>query len=393
MRSPYLLRKSNSTSDYQEERSRHSARELSSTTRSAYENSPLFQRNVNIQRSLSNASVRNVELTKSASSRCFNNNEDRLSSKEKFNRAGSDTSSDPGENEAAAATVPPVISSGIKLNRAFSIRRARLGCESDTTPNTTPEERRRGRAQPEIKSAPSSARQASHHRGRTSSVGASSKEISKSAESSKAKKTSSISRTDAGRFSMRAPKTSHVGNIFANFHIYKIKYKIICFQASPTAAARPNQRAASKDHKKSTRSNSTLTSKEVEFQNWKRRKSYDPMKAAAEGKKKADGSKKHHSIENGCSSRENSVLRSASFHGTRGTLSLADDWSDNELEFTHKNVQAPPPCSPQLVNFFAILLTAIVISIENKNTAYYYNDPREATATWRLVLIYGQLAM
>lgn len=34
------------------------------------------------------------------------------------------------------------------------------------------------------------------------------------------------------------------------------------------------------------RSNSTLSSREVEFQNWKRRKSYDPMKAAAEGKKK-----------------------------------------------------------------------------------------------------------
>lgn len=35
-----------------------------------------------------------------------------------------------------------------------------------------------------------------------------------------------------------------------------------------------------------SRSNSTLSSKEAEFQNWKRRKNYDPMKAAAEGKKK-----------------------------------------------------------------------------------------------------------
>jgi ribosomal protein S21 len=32
--------------------------------------------------------------------------------------------------------------------------------------------------------------------------------------------------------------------------------------------------------------NSTLSSKEAEFQNWKRRKNYDPMKAVAEGKKK-----------------------------------------------------------------------------------------------------------
>lgn len=40
------------------------------------------------------------------------------------------------------------------------------------------------------------------------------------------------------------------------------------------------------------RSNSSLTSREVEFQNWKRRKSYDPMKAAAEGKRKAELAKK-----------------------------------------------------------------------------------------------------
>lgn len=41
-----------------------------------------------------------------------------------------------------------------------------------------------------------------------------------------------------------------------------------------------------------TRSNSSLSSREVEFQNWKRRKSYDPMKAAAEGKRKAELAKK-----------------------------------------------------------------------------------------------------
>lgn len=35
-----------------------------------------------------------------------------------------------------------------------------------------------------------------------------------------------------------------------------------------------------------SRSNSTLSSKEAEFANWRRRKTYDPMKAAAEGKKK-----------------------------------------------------------------------------------------------------------
>lgn len=35
-----------------------------------------------------------------------------------------------------------------------------------------------------------------------------------------------------------------------------------------------------------SRSNSTLTSKEVEMANWRRRKGYDPLKAAAEARKK-----------------------------------------------------------------------------------------------------------
>jgi hypothetical protein len=70
-----------------------------------------------------------------------------------------------------------------------------------------------------------------------------------------------FSRTDSGRFSMRTNKP-------------------------PTTGA---PKAAKKDgsgKKSSGRSNSSLSSREKEFQNWKRRKSYDPMKAAAEGKKK-----------------------------------------------------------------------------------------------------------
>lgn len=44
------------------------------------------------------------------------------------------------------------------------------------------------------------------------------------------------------------------------------------------------------------RSNSSLSSREVEFQNWKRRKSYDPMKAAAEGKRKAEMARRQNSL-------------------------------------------------------------------------------------------------
>lgn len=47
---------------------------------------------------------------------------------------------------------------------------------------------------------------------------------------------------------------------------------------------------ANKKNTPGNRSNSTLTAKEVELANWKRRKNYDPMKAAAEGKK---GNKKN----------------------------------------------------------------------------------------------------
>ncbi len=35
-----------------------------------------------------------------------------------------------------------------------------------------------------------------------------------------------------------------------------------------------------------SRCNSSLSAQEIEFQNWKRRKSYDPLKAAAEDRKK-----------------------------------------------------------------------------------------------------------
>ncbi|XP_050451114.1 uncharacterized protein LOC126851319 [Cataglyphis hispanica] len=318
--SPYMLRKSNSTTNYHE-RISYFDKDISIKTSNMLQNSPELQRHLNIHRSSSNASIRNIRSQNFISRRSsFNSNDiDRISSRGKF-AVASDSSSETGEQQRKSPLTP--ISSGIKLNRAFSIRRARLNCESDTTPNTTPEERRR-RAQSEVKTAASVNKQQSYHRSRTSSVGAHNKESSKKAEPTKFR-TPSMSRTDTGRFSMRAPKPTH--------HLPN--------------SQKTNQKP-SKDHKKSGRSNSTLTSKEVEFQNWKRRKSYDPMKAAAEGRKKLmDNTKKHHSTEDGSGNHDNSVLRSASFHGTGGALSLANDWSDNELDY--EDNQVPPPSSPQL---------------------------------------------
>ncbi|XP_014474645.1 PREDICTED: uncharacterized protein LOC106744405 [Dinoponera quadriceps] len=319
--SPYMLRKSNSTTNYHEGSS-YFDKDASIKAPNVLRNSPEFHLHLNIQRSSSNASIRNMKSQNMVSRRSsFNSSDvDRISSRGKF-LVASDSSSEAGEQQRKSPLTP--ISSGIKLNRAFSIRRARLNCESDTTPNTTPEERRR-RAQSEVKTSAPMNKQQSYHRSRTSSVGAHSKELKKS-EPTKYR-TPSISRTDTGRFSMRASKPTH----------------------HPPSSQKTNQKP-SKDHKKSGRSNSTLTSKEVEFQNWKRRKSYDPMKAAAEGRKKLiDSTKKHHSTEDGSGNHDNSVLRSASFHGTGGALSLANDWSDNEFHDSYHNNQVPPPSSPQL---------------------------------------------
>jgi hypothetical protein len=69
------------------------------------------------------------------------------------------------------------------------------------------------------------------------------------------------------------------------------------------------------------RSNSTLSSREVEFQNWKRRKSYDPMKAAAEGKKKEAAKKTTMS-----SSMTQSSIMPSDMSSSRYTSSILLSW-------------------------------------------------------------------
>lgn len=111
--------------------------------------------------------------------------------------------------------------------------------------------------------------------------------------------------------------------------------------------------------KSGPRSNSTLSSREVEFQNWKRRKSYDPMKAAAEGKKKAEMARKQNQNVMTQSYNENqdcdsspshssSVHRSQSFHGTAALEQLISSEEEEDLTLSGEDEEgfSPPTPSP-----------------------------------------------
>lgn len=126
----------------------------------------------------------------------------------------------------------------------------------------------------------------------------------------------SFTRTDCGRYSMRSIKTNQTG--------------------SPLLTNQ-NKVDIMKKKGSSGRSNSTLSSREVEFQNWKRRKSYDPMKAAAEGKKKEAAKKQLQTTSTQAKSSGNPVLRSASFHGTRQLAVPSSSEEDDDGEEEDEN--------------------------------------------------------
>lgn len=120
--SPYMLRKSNSATNYHEGGSVPN-KEISISS-GIPRNCLELQRQLNIQRSSSNASIGNLKsqaiLSRHSS---FNSSDmDRISTRNRF-LVASDSSSETGEQQSKSPIHP--ISSGIKLNRAFSIRRAR----------------------------------------------------------------------------------------------------------------------------------------------------------------------------------------------------------------------------------------------------------------------------
>lgn len=138
-----------------------------------------------------------------------------------------------------------------------------------------------------------------------------------------------MSRTDSGRFSMRVGK-------------------------GPIVQKSPKDIATAK--KSGGRSNSSLTSREVDFQNWKRRKSYDPIKAAAEGKRKEmekrqgvmtqSYNEKNHTYDCDSSpSHSSSVHRSQSFHGTAAMEQFISSEED-DMTLSADEGFSPPTPSP-----------------------------------------------
>ncbi|CAH0547800.1 unnamed protein product [Brassicogethes aeneus] len=244
-----------------------------------------------------------------------------------------------------------------RCNRAFGLRRARADAESSTPEARRklpqPEARHPERAISMDRKPVKTEVQSRYLMGVSKRASPSpAKEVPKSVAvklaggTPQAKKAQqAFARTDSGRFSMRgSPK--------------------------PPASA---QKSLKKDNtgKKcgGTRSNSSLSSREVEFQNWKRRKSYDPMKAAAEGKRKQEMAKQRVTMTQPCGmangvmtqsyteanhsqdsspSHSSSVHRSQSFHGTAalGQLISSEEEEEDLTLSPDEGGLSPPTPSP-----------------------------------------------
>ncbi|XP_069187269.1 dentin sialophosphoprotein isoform X13 [Procambarus clarkii] len=179
----------------------------------------------------------------------------------------------------------------------------------------------------------------SHQGGQTSRGGSHSQATTPKSSSN------DFSRGDGGRFSLRLPHSASTTAVSKSPSRTNVRKEL----ASGTRRGAP-------------RSNSTLSAKEVDFQNWKRRKNYDPMKAAAEGRKKVD--KKSDKLPQGNTisssdrspSPPGSLLRSASFHGTEG-MGVGGRWprrpnhlytseDDGPYSLEEEQAHPVPHCSP-----------------------------------------------
>ncbi|XP_068248078.1 nucleolar protein dao-5-like isoform X2 [Palaemon carinicauda] len=230
----------------------------------------------------------------------------------------------------------------LKFNRAFSLRRARLGCDESTpSKSSIPVEKKKLAQSPSVGNIPGSRKPLTSSKSHQSPRGDGQSQTSASKSGS-----NDFSRGDGGRFSLRLARSGSTNTVSKSPSHSSVRKEL----------SNGLRRAA-------PRSNSTLSAKEVDFQNWKRRKNYDPMKAAAEGRKKIvekkneknSQSSSHNSSTVRSPSPPGSLLRSASFHGTEG-MGMSGRWprKNNHLNTSEddgpysleEEPQLVPHCSP-----------------------------------------------
>ncbi|RZC42252.1 GPI-anchored adhesin-like protein PGA55 [Asbolus verrucosus] len=308
-------------------------------------NSPSLTRSTSIQRSASTANIKpNFVQVRRSSGSSDHQKIDR-------NQFGDTESSSEEDFEKSLAKKKDLSNlTNTRYNRAFSLRRARLD-EPAVPPKcpNTPEMRRK--FQPEhirteraismdrkpVKTNEVQSRYMLNVTKKAPVVGKVEpiKHVPKVASTTN--KNASIkpqvfSRTDSGRFSMRTNKP-------------------------PTTGAQKTAKKDGSGKKSSGRSNSSLSSREKEFQNWKRRKSYDPMKAAAEGKRKEMAKRQNIMTQSYTEANQNqdcdsspshssSVHRSQSFHGTAALEQLISSEEEEDLTLSADEGFSPPTPSP-----------------------------------------------
>nr|CAH0107254.1 unnamed protein product [Daphnia galeata] len=186
----------------------------------------------------------------------------------------------------------------VRYNRALSLRRGRLGLDveqgSSAVGSSAPnKEHRRPNDSPSRGSSPQVPVASTAPLARKLSSISTNSQMSaastNSARGSAPPNSNSFSRNDGGRFSLRlGSKTEKMAtpgpSNYKPAKVSKSQSGHLPSQSQQVVASPPQPPHVTGARK--SRSNSTLSSKEAEFQNWKRRKNYDPMKAAAEGKKK-----------------------------------------------------------------------------------------------------------
>nr|XP_023014039.1 uncharacterized protein LOC111503850 [Leptinotarsa decemlineata] len=314
-------------------------------------NSPNLTRNTAIQRSSSTASIKPNYIVNRRGSISEHQKIDRS----RFGDTESSSEEDYEKNLQKSKDLANITNT--RCNRAFSLRRARADNETSQVrcPNTP--EMRRKTFQPELKQERAisvdrkpmktndvQSRYLTNINKRTTPPPPPPvkevKNVPKVSSASKITPNRSqiFSRTDSGRFSMRTSKPPITNN-----------------------TPKGPKKDVSGKKQGGARSNSSLSSREVDFQNWKRRKSYDPMKAAAEGKKKEIAKRQslgtgqntmtqsyiesNHS-QDSSPSHSSSVHRSQSFHGTAALEQLISSEEEDDMTLSADEGFSPPTPSP-----------------------------------------------